>query len=211
MEKTKKIHINDMEPLFMIARYPRATIRFCLMFKPLLYFFIIGIVGVFSSQLIGFVQTTYQFAFTLGDVVASSMMMSVIVFTLSTLLMAWIVNIVGKGFGGKGNFKQMFRALCLTNIPYIWILPVLLFWMQLSPESYFEMPGFELTIGDHIMMFIGPLLIILASAWVIFLILKAVQEVHRFSFWKAVFTNAVMLVAFVTIMILLSATGIRFY
>ena len=127
MNKVKKIHISDMEPMFLIFKYPRATIRFCLMYKPLIYFYFIGIVGAFSSELTQFVNTKYHFQYTLGEIVSNSMVMSIILFVITTFIGAGLFQLFGRFVGGKGKFKLMYRALCLTYIPFIWILPILLF------------------------------------------------------------------------------------
>ncbi len=194
----------------MIAKYPRATVRFCIMFKPLIYFFFIGIVGTFSAELTKFVNTEYPFKFTLGDIVSSSMIYSVIVFAISTSLSAALIQFFGKLLGGKGNFKQMFRAFCLTYIPYIWILPVLLFWMQLSPESYFIIQGKELTTGDIIMTFVGPILILIASMWSLFLTVKAIQEVQRLSILRSIVSLILLIVGFISLSIIFfMMSGVR--
>lgn len=210
MGNVKKIHIQDMQPVLMIAKYPRATIRFCLMFKPLLYFYFIGMVGAFSVELTKFIHTTYQPQFTLGDVVISSMVFGVIIFTITTVLMAGILQIVSKPIGGKGTFKQMFRALCLSYVPFIWILPILLFWMQLSPESYFVLIGKELTIGDKLMQYIGPAFVLFAVIWYLFLIFKAIQEVQRIKLSKSIAVFCLLVASMATISIAIYlASGIR--
>ena len=211
MKKVKRIHIADMQPFFMIALYPRATIRFCLMFKPLIYFFFIGIVGAFSSELAKFVKTNYQFQFTLGDIVSSSMIFSVITFVTSTAITAIILQFIGSSLGGKGTFKQMFQALSLSYIPFIWILPLLLFWMQLSPESYFVYGDFTQSKGDLVMGVIGTVFVALASIWALFLVLKGIQEVHRFSMIKAITTLIIcLLTVSVLIFVLYTVTGVMF-
>lgn len=209
MKKVKKIHIHDMQPVLMIAKYPQATIRFCIMFRPLIYFFFIGIVGSFSVELSKFVNTEYLFQYTLGDIVASTMIFSVMTFVISTSISAALIQFLGKMLGGKGNFKQMFRAISLTYIPYIWILPVLLFWMQLSPESYFVIPGKELTIGDTIMTYVGPILILIASIWSLFLIVKSIQEVQRLSLLRSIVSLLLLVIVIVSFgIILFKTTGI---
>ena len=211
MKKVKRIHIADMQPFFMIALYPRATIRFCLMFKPLVYFVFIGIVGAFSTELVRFAKEEYDFQFTLGDIVSSSMIFSVITFVTSTAILAIILQFLGSSLGGKGTFKQMFRALSLTYFPFIWILPMLLFWMQLSPESYFVYGDFTQSVGDKIMGFIGLVVILLACIWSLFLVLKAIQEVQRFSMAKAITALAIcILTVSVIIYAMYAVTGIIF-
>ena len=198
-----------MQPVLMIAKYPQATIRFCIMFRPLIYFFFIGIVGSFSVELSKFVNTEYLFQYTLGDIVASTMIFSVMTFVISTSISAALIQFLGKMLGGKGNFKQMFRAISLTYIPYIWILPVLLFWMQLSPESYFVIPGKELTIGDTIMTYVGPILILIASIWSLFLIVKSIQEVQRLSLLRSIVSLLLLVIVIVSFgIILFKTTGI---
>ena len=198
-----------MQPVLMIAKYPQATIRFCIMFRPLIYFFFIGIVGSFSVELSKFVNTKYLFQYTLGDIVASTMIFSVMTFVISTSISAALIQFFGKMLGGKGNFKQMFRAISLTYIPYIWILPVLLFWMQLSPESYFVIPGKELTIGDTIMTYVGPILILIASIWSLFLIVKSIQEVQRLSLLRSIVSLLLLVIVIVSFgIILFKTTGI---
>ena len=206
MKKVKKIHIHDMQPVLMIAKYPQATIRFCIMFRPLIYFFFIGIVGSFSVELSKFVNTEYLFQYTLGDIVASTMIFSVMTFVISTSISAALIQFLGKMLGGKGNFKQMFRAISLTYIPYIWILPMLLFWMQLSPESYFVVPGKELTIGDQLMTYVGPIVILIASIWSLFLIVKAIQEVQRLSILRSILSLLLLVVVTVSFAIILFMT-----
>ena len=180
------------------------------MFKPLIYFFFVGIVGAFSSELSKLVNMKYPFQFTLGDIVSSSMVFSVIVFVFSTLISGALIQFFGRMLGGKGNFKQMFRSLCLTYIPFIWILPALLFWMQLSPESYFVIPGKELTIGDQIMIYVGPILIFIASCWSLFLVVKAIQEVQRLSMLRSIVSFLLLVVVIASFSIILfMTTGIR--
>jgi len=195
-----------MQPVLMIAKYPQATIRFCIMFRPLIYFFFIGIVGSFSVELSKFVNTKYLFQYTLGDIVASTMIFSVITFVISTSISAALIQFLGKMLGGKGNFKQMFRGISLTYIPYIWILPVLLYWMQLSPESYFVIPGKELTIGDQLMTYVGPIIILIASIWSLFLIVKAIQEVQRLSLLRSIVSLLLLVVVIVSFAIILFMT-----
>ena len=195
-----------MQPVLMIAKFPQATIRFCIMFRPLIYFFFIGIIGAFSVELSKFVNTKYLFQYTLGEIVASTMIFSVMTFVISTSISAALIQFLGKMLGGKGNFKQMFRAISLTYIPYIWILPVLLFWMQLSPESYFVIPGKELTIGDQIMTYVGPIVILIASIWSLFLIVKAIQEVQRLSVLRSIVSLLLLVVVIVSLAIILFRT-----
>ena len=203
MTKVKKVHIEDMQPVLMIAKYPRATIRFCLMLKPLFYYFFIGIIGVFAMQLATIIGTPYPSGFTLGEVVSGALLYSVIVFTISSVISAAVIHIIAKALKGTAKFKFIYRAICLANIPFIWILPILLFWMQLSPQSYFVVEGSSLSIFENSLLLIGPFLIFCASIWNLFLIFKSIQEVYRFSLKKSI---AVMILFIVLLVMLTVAT-----
>lgn len=209
--KVKKIHIQDMQPVLMIAKYPRATIRFCLMLKPLFYYFFIGIIGVFAMQLATIIGTPYPSGFTLGEIVSGALLYSVIIFTVSSVLSAGMIHVIAKAFKASAKFKFIYRAICLANIPFIWILPILLFWMQLSPQSYFVVEGSSLSMFENSLLLIGPFFILCASIWNLFLIFKSIQEVYRFSLKKSIVVMVLFIALFAMLTIAISsATGVTF-
>lgn len=132
--------VDDRHAILSIAVKPRDTIRYVLTTKKLSYFIFVGIIGVFASNLVSFIGSEFTGQYTLGDIVYSTFLLSLILYFLSTVLSAGVLTLSAKAFGGKGKFKEMFRMISVTMIPYIWILPVLLFWMQFAPQSFSLFP-----------------------------------------------------------------------
>ena len=189
----------DTEPMLSILKHPRLTILFALRFKPLSYFIKVGIIGSFASSLIGFIGAKLALTVPLGDVIYSSFITSILMYFVSIALLSGIAYVIGAAFNGKGKFRALFRAMSLTVIPYIWILPIILFWMQLSPLTFFTINFDGATWIDVAFSISGGLAIIAATIWTLILTVQAVSIVHQFSKWKSAATCFFMLLIVVGI------------
>lgn len=188
---------DDQHAILSIAIKPRETIRYVLTTKNLPYFIFIGIVGVFASNLISFFGTKFTGEYTLGDIVYSTFVSSVIMYFLSTFLSAGVLSLSAKAFGGTGTFKGMFRMISMTMVPYIWILPMILFWMQFAPQSFFDIKYMPPQMGDLLLQFVCGTFIVIASIWTYVLTIVGISEVHKISKWKAFFASLIVLTIFV--------------
>lgn len=193
--------VDDRHAVLSIATKPRDTIRYVLTHKKLSYFIIVGIIGMFASNLISFIGSDFTGAYTLGDIVYSTLLSSLLLYFLSTALSAGVLTLSAKAFGGIGKFKEMFRMISVTMIPYIWILPILLFWMQFAPQSFFNITYIETSLNDLILQFVCGTFIIIASLWTYVITVVGISEVHRISTWKAFFAS------FIVIIVLLVSAG----
>ncbi|KOS69008.1 hypothetical protein AEA09_10935 [Lysinibacillus contaminans] len=109
----------------------------------------------------------------------------------------------GKLFKGTATFSELFKALSLTAIPYIALIPFYLIWLYVSPES--------LLIADYIgptpwIFWLTTLATIIISIWSFVITVAAVAEAHQISNWKAFFTvfiPSILLVVFITIIVVL--------
>lgn len=189
--------VDDRHVVLSIAAKPRDTIRYVLTNKKLTYFIIVGIIGMFASSLISFVGTDFTGEYTLGDVVYSTFLSSFLLYFVSTALSAGVLTLSAKAFGGIGKFKEMFRMISVTMIPYIWILPIILFWMQFAPQSFFNIAYMDTSLSDLILQFVCGTLIIIASLWTYALTVVGISEVHRISIWKAFFASLLVLIVLV--------------
>ena len=180
--------IDDREPILSIVTEPRSTIRYALDQKNFSYSLYVGAIGGFASGLALLVGTPYQAKYSLGEMVYSSFITGILYFMISNLIVAFLLATIGSVLKGKGTFKSLFQAMCLTMIPYIWILPILLFWMQLSPSTFFYIEGTSWTVGEAILFYVGLFILLMASVWLFVLKIIAVSEVHGFSKWRAFFT-----------------------
>lgn len=189
--------VDDRHVVLSIAVKPRDTIRYVLTTKKLSYFIIVGIIGMFASNLISFIGEDFTGQYTLGDIVYSTFLSSLVLYFLSTALSAGVLTLSAKVFGGTGNFKEMFRMISITMIPYIWVLPILLFWMQFAPQSFFNIAYMETSLSDLILKFVCGTFIIIASLWTYALTVVGISEVHRISIWKSFFASLLVLVGLV--------------
>ena len=189
----------DTEPTLSILRHPRLTILFALKYKPLSYFIKVGIIGTFASSLISLIGVNLGSTITLGEVVFSSFITAIVMYFLLILLMASMAYVIGAAFKGKGQFKPLFRAISLSLIPYIWTLPILLFWMQISPKTFFYLSFQEATIVDLAFSIIGLIALLLAAIWSLVLTIQAIAIVHQFSKWRSIAT-VVFLILIVVVM-----------
>lgn len=185
--------VDDRHAILSIAVKPRDTIRYVLTTKKLSYFIFVGIIGVFASNLVSFIGSEFTGQYTAGDIVYSTFLLSLVLYFLSTVLSAGVLTLSAKAFGGTGKFKEMFRMISVTMIPYIWILPVLLFWMQFAPQSFFSISYMETSLGDLILQFVCGTLIIISSIWTYVITVIGISEVHRISKWKAFFASFIVI------------------
>lgn len=186
--------VDDRHAILSIALKPRETIRYVLTTKSLSYFIFIGLIGVFASNLISFVGTKFTGEYTLGAIVYSTFLSSFIVYFLSTFIGAGVLTLFAKLFGGVGKFKQMFRMISMTMVPYIWILPMILFWMQFAPQSFFNIAYMPPQMSDLLLQFVCWTFIVIVTVWVCVLTIVGTSEVHKISKWKAFFASLLMLI-----------------
>lgn len=202
--------LEDRQPILSIATKPRETIQLLLQYKSFRYFIIVGIIGTFASQLGGFIGTEYPQPLTLGDIVLSSMANSVLFFFLATAFSAGMYKLFGALFKGKGSFKDLFKIVSLSTIPYIWILPVLLFWMQLSPQTFFILSD-KVTMEEMIIRFVGGGFFLIFTIWSAVITIVGVSEVHKISKWKAFFVSVIGFVIIAVLLFVgLAAFGVSF-
>ena len=118
-------------------------------------------------------------ALTLGPVVGLA----------SAALLSGLYLLVGKLFKGKATYIEMFKAVAVSMIPYVWIAPVLLAWATLAPDSYFADPLAETSTGEGwgTLLVFGTISFVL-SIWGIIIQSKAIGEAHQFSSWKGLVT-----------------------
>ena len=102
----------------------------------------------------------------------------------SAAFLSALYLLVGKLFKGTATYMEMFKAVAVSMIPYVWIAPVLLVWATLAPASYFADP-FANSTGEGLgtLIVLGTISFVL-SIWSIIIQSKAIGEAHRFNSWK---------------------------
>ncbi|HSP23349.1 MAG TPA: YIP1 family protein [Planococcus sp. (in: firmicutes)] len=133
----------------------------------------------------------------------------------SAALLSALYLLVGKLFKGKATYIEMFKAVAVSMIPYVWIAPILLAWATLAPDSYFVDPLAENGNGEGFttLIVLGIISFVL-SIWGIIIQSKAIGEAHQFNSWKgfatvmipAVVIGVVVIVVVVLFIILLASS-----
>ena len=179
--------MDDREPILSIMVKPRETIRYTLNHKKFSYSLYVGAICGFASALTALYGTPYQYDYSLGEMVYSSFITGVLYYLLLNLILAALSSAIGAVFKGKGNVKTLFQTLCLTSIPYIWLMPIILFWMQLAPQTFFKVNNIAWEMTDYLMLYVGSFCILAASIWTFILTIIGVSEAHQISKWKSFF------------------------
>ena len=187
MTAQQKMHMDDREPVLSMMVKPRETIRYTLNYKKFSYSLYVGAISGFASALIALYGTPYQYEYSLGEMVYSSFITGVLYYLLLNLILAALLSVLGSVFKGKGNVKTLFQTLCLTSIPYIWLMPIVLFWMQLAPQTYFKVKNITWEMTDYLVLYVGSFCILAASIWVFILTIIGVSEAHQIPKWKSFF------------------------
>ncbi|MFP3648909.1 hypothetical protein, partial [Paraburkholderia sp. SIMBA_054] len=52
-------------------------------------------------------------------------------------IISGIYVLLSKLFGGAGTYSEMFRAVIVSGIPQIWLLPMWLIWLLASPATFY--------------------------------------------------------------------------
>ena len=187
MTAQQEMRIDDREPILSMMVKPRETIRYTIQHKKFSYSLYVGAIGGFASALIALYGTPYQYKYSLGEMVYSSFITGVLYYLLLNLILAALLSVIGSVFKGKSNVKKLFQTLCLTSIPYIWLMPIVLFWMQLAPQTFFEVKNIAWEMTDYVIVYVGSFFILVASIWVFILTIIGVSEAHQISKWKSFF------------------------
>ena len=198
MTVQQKMHTDDREPILSIMVKPRETIRYTLNHKKFSYSLYVGAICGFASALTALYGTPYQYEYSLSEMVYSSFITGVLYYLLLNVILAALLSAIGAVFKGKGNVKTLFQTLCLTSIPYIWLMPIVLFWMQLAPQTFFKVKNITWEMADYLILYVGSFCILAASIWVFILTIIGISEAHQISKWKSFFIS--LLVSFVLAM-----------
>ena len=170
-----------LNPFTSVWLHPKQTARYIMDAKSVGYAIFILSIGYIGSLLTGITGVDLP----AWGMILLSIILAPIVGTIGTSLSALVFWLVGKLFKGTGTFSELFKALGLTAIPFIVIVPIYIVWLLISPDS--------LIITDDTWplpwsFWVTNFITIVLSIWCFVISVAAVAEAHRFSNWKAFFT-----------------------
>lgn len=175
-----------LNPWLTIWYKPRATFRSAINYKNMNLL-------VFLAIMAGVTETFDRaIAENMGEHMSTLMVflfiiiLGAIVGMLSWLIWSAINYYVGKLLKGKGTIQEMNTAMAISFIPLavsgiFCLLDVVFLRDALFVEAYLS----PFQIG---WLFVSAFFVFILSVWSLFLMIKAVAEVHRFSSWKGLLT-----------------------
>ncbi len=199
MEQTK--YRDNLNPFTAIWTRPRETVRYVIEEKESNFSFLLIVLSGFVAVLIG--NQGAEQSFPLWGVLLMALIVGPLAAIVGTSVGAGIYLLIGRLFKGQATYTEMFRAVLTSQITQIWLIPLILIWILLSPETYFLQAG-EMPFENE-----GPLSIILililsvVSIWTFFIQCKAVGEAHRLSAWKGFFIIAIPAIVFIVIVVVI--------
>ncbi|MFP3322643.1 YIP1 family protein [Planococcus sp. SIMBA_160] len=179
----------QLNPFTAIWTRPRETVRYVIEEKQTSFIVILLILTGFAGGLSG--ASGGEEMFPAVAVIFGSLLLGPLAAVAGIGIISGIYVLLSKLFGGAGTYSEMFRAVIVSGIPQIWLLPMWLIWLLASPATFYtESDPLMAEPDTGLGMVIG--LVLLAATFVIgiwtFVIqCKAVGEAQRFSAWKGFF------------------------
>jgi len=193
---TSKFGLN---PWGTIWTQPRNTIRAIIENNPRYGFFsLASILGISSAFLSIFLYKVSADTFRTSVIV--NLLVAPFLGILSLYFNSWVLQIIGKLFKGNAPFIHVRAALSWSKVPYILPICMWLILLVMSPNIIFLK-------SEQPTAFFVSLIYTVSTVWSFIILLKAVQEVQKFSVWFSLFN---IVIAFIVSSLAMYLFGIIF-
>lgn len=175
----------NVNPFLHVWMHPKQTARFMIDVKSTDFAILVLSIGYIGSLLSGLIDSNFMPELSPWIIALFCVILAPIVGIIGTAISAFIFWIFGKLFKGTATFSGLFKALSLSAVPFIALIPFYLIWLFTSPESLMD-ANF---IGSIPWIFWPTLLATLVvTIWSVVVTVGVVGEAHQISNWKAFFT-----------------------
>ncbi|WP_107948141.1 Yip1 family protein [Lysinibacillus parviboronicapiens] len=175
----------NVNPFLHVWMHPKQTARFMIDVKSTGFAILVLSIGYIGSLLSGLIESNFMPELSPWIIALFCVILAPIVGIIGTAISAFIFWIFGKLFKGTATFSGLFKALSLSAVPFIALIPFYLIWLFTSPESLMD-ANF---IGSIPWIFWPTLLATLVvTIWSVVVTVGVVGEAHQVSNWKAFFT-----------------------
>ncbi|MFB1081775.1 YIP1 family protein [Jeotgalibacillus sp. JSM ZJ347] len=109
---------------------------------------------------------------------------------------SWLYTIVGRWMNGSGSLQDMRKAIGVTAIPNLVLIPVYLIYIALYGEVFFQRPAWnEFSTLPAVPSLILNLIVLVIGIWNIVVVSKAIGVVHGFSSWRGLGVSLIIAVS----------------
>lgn len=175
--------LERVNPYFSVWLHPKRTTRYILQNKSFFFTMIIISVGFIGILLSLLVDSELYPTLPIWGIILLIIVLSPILGLLSNSLFALELWLIGKLFKGIGEYKDIFKAISLFNIPYVFMIPFYLIWLFIEPISLF----YDYENGMFFLPTIDLVLNFIITIWCLVITIPIVSEVHNIPYWKSFF------------------------
>ncbi|MFJ7667098.1 YIP1 family protein [Lysinibacillus sp. NPDC097195] len=175
----------QVNPFLSTWMHPKQTARYMIDAKSIGYAILVMSIGYIGSLLSGLIDSNFLLDVSPWIIVLFCVILAPIAAIVGTAFSSLIIWLFGKLFKGTATYSNLFKALSLTAVPFIVVIPFYVIWLFTSPESLMD-TNF---IGSAPWIFwLSLLATAVTSVWSFVTTVAVVAEAHQISNWKAFFT-----------------------
>ncbi len=128
----------NVNPFLHVWMHPKQTARFMIDVKSTGFAILVLSIGYIGSLLSGLIDSNFMPELSPWIIALFCVILAPIAGIIGTAISAFIFWIFGKLFKGTATFSGLFKALSLSAVPFIALIPFYLIWLFTSPESLMD-------------------------------------------------------------------------
>ena len=180
----------------------RGTVRDVIDNKTIAISLVYIALGGIGSALSGLRDSGFNNSISVWLVLLLAIVLTPIIMIICHFIYTGIIYLVGKLFKGTGGFFDVFKALSVSYIPYVLLIPIFLIWFLVDPSSVVATTD-DLTISTSAI--IGLIIVMIFGIYCLVIQIIAVSEAHQFGIWRAIGTIFIPLILFTIIIFVIIA------
>ena len=172
---------SKLNPFLSVWLHPKQTARYMIDVKSTGFAILILSISYIGTLL----SSVMEIDWSVWLIVLACIIFAPIAGLIGTAISAFVTWLFGKLFKGTAKFSELFKALSLTAIPNIALIPFYLIWLYIAPESLLAV---DYAGSTPWIFWPATLATIIVSIYSFVIAVAAVAEAHQISNWKAFFT-----------------------
>ncbi len=178
--------IMENNPWKTVWSSPKKTVRSAITFKKTRLLYILVIIAGVLRVLDGAVADNMGDSLPFVTILLISLFGGAVVGVVGWWILAGLMTFIGKWVGGIGSYEEMKVAIAISYIPLaisslLYLLDILFIGKELFMDS-------ELSLFKSFWLLFSSTISVVFSIWSLFILIKGIAEVHRFSSWKGLLT-----------------------